>query len=137
MTSQRTERESIWSVDRRVKNYYYFLFTLFFWVGLSLLAYLGYVDKDKNVADRLVSIWKDAGLIVLASAAIAMTATEVGGYIVSLLSSQLEKRDAQRRKLREELRKEAEENILNRLPEQERERIRKELEGERSKNGSK
>ena len=121
------DRESIWSVDRRVKNLYYILFSVSFFVGVSLLAYLGYTDKsEKTVLDKVVGIWKDAGLIVLASAAMSMTITEGGGYIVSLLSARLEELDTRRRKRR----KEVEENILSRLPEENRERIRKELEEE-------
>ena len=60
-------RESIWSVSRETKTYYFVLFSLQVLVGLGLVF---------RETGALLATWERASTIVVTSAAVAIIATE-------------------------------------------------------------
>ena len=84
-------RESIWSVSRETKTYYFILFSLQVLIGLGLIF---------RETGALLTTWERASPIVVTSAAVAIIATEgwrTTMVLADLLRERLEGQREQRR----------------------------------------
>ena len=89
--SDASTRESIWSVSRETKTYYFILFSLQVLIGLGLIF---------RETGALLTTWERASPIVVTSAAVAIIATEgwrTTMVLADLLRERLERQREQRR----------------------------------------
>ena len=89
--SDASTRESIWSVSRETKTYYFILFSLQVLIGLGLIF---------RETGALLATWERASPIVVTSAAVAIIATEgwrTTMVLADLLRERLEGQREQRR----------------------------------------
>ena len=89
--SDASTRESIWSVSRETKTYYFILFSLQVLLGLGLIF---------RETGALLATWERASPIVVTSAAVAIIATEgwrTTMVLADLLRERLEGQREQRR----------------------------------------
>ena len=89
--SDASTRESIWSVSRETKTYYFILFSLQVLLGLGLIF---------RETGAVLATWERASPIVVTSAAVAIIATEgwrTTMVLADLLRERLEGQREQRR----------------------------------------
>ena len=89
--SDASTRESIWSVSRETKTYYFILFSLQVLIGLGLIF---------RETGAVLATWERASPIVVTSAAVAIIATEgwrTTMVLADLLRERLERQREQRR----------------------------------------
>ena len=89
--SDASTRESIWSVSRETKTYYFILFSLQVLIGLGLIF---------RETGAVLATWERASPIVVTSAAVAIIATEgwrTTMVLADLLRERLEGQREQRR----------------------------------------
>lgn len=91
------DRESIWSVPSGTQRFYFALFVTQIVVAALLLLREG---------GALLDAWGKLGPVAIASAATAITATEIGGTIVVLARGLAEHMDRRKRRTEQELRDE-------------------------------
>lgn len=96
-------RESIWSVHPSARLFYFLTFAVLMLVGTTLLAIHEFGDGDGTLLEDVVAVWRGAGSLVLASIAVAIVLTEIGGWImVTTLNRFFDRRDALRAEGRNE-----------------------------------
>ena len=85
------DRESIWSVPSGTQSLYFGLFMIQIMMAVLLL----YIEGE-----ALLDAWAKLGPIAIASAATAITVTEVGGTVMVLARGLAEHFEQRKRKLR-------------------------------------
>ena len=94
-------RESIWSVGKETKSFYFAAFILQFLLGTTLVVLRETLWNDADsLFDTVIAIWESSAPIAIASAAVAIVITELGRYLMVLarhLEERLEKTREERR----------------------------------------
>ena len=85
------ERESIWSVPRETKKFYYVLFGGQVSAGIAVLVWIA-ATQSGDWSTRLVQSWNDAATLGVASATVALVAVEIWGLVMVLADSIFRKR---------------------------------------------
>ena len=99
-------RESIWSVPRRAKEFYFALFSVQTSLGLLLIGWREWRYHGDSWPDVVLAIWERASSVVITSAAVAVIITEIvrfGMVLADWLARKLEKnREAEIARIRAE-----------------------------------
>lgn len=97
------ERESIWSVRRGARPYYFGIFGVLLVIGTALVAWqqTAQVDDDTLLATGL-AIWGESSKVGIASAAGAVILTEIGSAIMIMTEKLFKIRAKAREEGREE-----------------------------------
>ena len=114
------DRESVWSVASGTKTWYFFLFIVQCIIGIGFIAYKEISSLGADTwLNSLLNAWVSLAPIVIASAAIAISLTEIGRYIMVLSRGLEERLERKRKALREEGREEALKHVNQLLKEYE------------------
>ena len=93
-------RESIWSVGKETKSFYFAAFILQFLLGTTLVVLRETLWNDADsLFDTVIAIWESSAPIAIASAAVAIVITELGRYLM-VLARHLEERLEKTREVR-------------------------------------
>ena len=93
-------RESIWSVGKETKSFYFVAFILQFLFGMTSIALRETFQNDTdNFLDTVIVIWESSAPIAITSAAVAIVITELGRYLM-VLARHLEERLERTREVR-------------------------------------
>ena len=93
-------RESIWSVGKETKSFYFAAFILQFLLGMTSIALRETFQNDTdNFLDTVIAIWESSAPIAITSAAVAIVITELGRYLM-VLARHLEERLERTREVR-------------------------------------
>ena len=93
-------RESIWSVGKETKSFYFVAFILQFLLGMTSIALRETFQNDTdNFLDTVIAIWESSAPIAITSAAVAIVITELGRYLM-VLARHLEERLERTREVR-------------------------------------
>ena len=93
-------RESIWSVGKETKRFYFVAFILQFLLGMTSIALRETFQNDTdNFLDTVIAIWESSAPIAITSAAVAIVITELGRYLM-VLARHLEERLERTREVR-------------------------------------
>ena len=85
-------RESIWSVGKETKSFYFVAFILQFLWGTTSIALRETLQNDTDsLFDTIIAIWESSAPIAITSAAVAIVITELGRYLM-VLARHLEER---------------------------------------------
>ena len=85
-------RESIWSVGKETKSFYFAAFILQFLWGTTSIALRETLQNDTDsLFDTIIAIWESSAPIAITSAAVAIVITELGRYLM-VLARHLEER---------------------------------------------
>ena len=85
-------RESIWSVGKETKSFYFVAFILQFLLGMTSIALREtFQNNTDNFLDTVIAIWESSAPIAITSAAVAIVITELGRYLM-VLARHLEER---------------------------------------------
>ena len=96
---QPQDRESIWSVGRQTRDFYFVVFVGLFLAGTGLAAARAFHNSD-SLLDTTLAVWSDAAPLTITAAAAALALTEIGRSIVVIarrLEEGLERIREQRR----------------------------------------
>ena len=103
------DRESIWSVARGAKKWYFALFVAQVAVGLVLVLYREVKAAELAWSTSPLKMWQDLAPVSITSAASSITLTEIGAFIVVLSRGLAEHFERRRGRRREALRQEGRE----------------------------
>ena len=93
-------RESIWSVGKETKSFYFVAFILQFLLGMTSIALREtFQNNTDNFLDTVIAIWESSAPIAITSAAVAIVITELGRYLM-VLARHLEERLERTREVR-------------------------------------
>ena len=93
-------RESIWSVGKETKSFYFVAFIFQFLLGMTSIALRETFQNDTdNFLDTVIAIWESSAPIAITSAAVAIVITELGRYLM-VLARHLEERLERTREVR-------------------------------------
>ena len=93
-------RESIWSVGKETKSFYFAAFILQFLLGTTLVVLRETLWNDADSPfDTVIAIWESSAPIAITSAAVAIVITELGRYLM-VLARHLEERLEKTREVR-------------------------------------
>ncbi len=124
--NQAPARESIWSVETGVKNFYYALFTLLVILGVALLT-LDAVSERDDWLDITLTIWQGVAWVVVASAGVSLAAIELGRFIMVLARALQDRLDKNRERRLAEARDEGRDAVLALLDEDTRKEVERKL----------
>ena len=93
-------RESIWSVGKETKSFYFAAFILQFLLGTTLVVLRETLwNGADSPFDTIIAIWESSAPIAITSAAVAIVITELGRYLM-VLARHLEERLEKTREVR-------------------------------------
>ena len=93
-------RESIWSVGKETKSFYFVAFIIQFLLGTTLVVLRETLWNDADSPfDTVIAIWESSAPIAITSAAVAIVITELGRYLM-VLARHLEERLEKTREVR-------------------------------------
>ena len=93
-------RESIWSVGKETKSFYFAAFIIQFLLGATLVALRETFQNDADsLFDTVIAVWESSAPIAITSAAVAIVITELGRYLM-VLARHLEERLEKTREVR-------------------------------------
>ena len=93
-------RESIWSVGKETKSFYFVAFIIQFLLGTTLVVLREALWNDADsLFDTVIAIWESSAPIAITSAAVAIVITELGRYLM-VLARHLEERLEKTREVR-------------------------------------
>ena len=85
MTGER-DRESIWSVERGTKHFYFALFIFQSIIGIGAVTWWA-VLQHKSPLETAITIWQESAPVIATSAGTAIVITETGRFIMVLARS--------------------------------------------------